>query len=410
MRTSVLLAVCFLLLVTSRAFAAPADPRAGKALYQRWCVDCHGTDGRGGRMASLLPVTPPDLTDQEHMQSQSDRQLFERIKYGSTTEQGAAAMPAFAEQLSDTQIWDIVAYLRTLATQAAEPASTIATQQQAAALSPALSVARLRLSIWPEYDDPRVLVMLRGEMTPAKAFPTRIRLPLPKGAELIGAGMISAQNELLLHPHQIVAGETRDTLLLTLPVPRFFLEFYYDPWQAQTTEKRFAYTFSLPYPIAHLEVDIQQPLAATNFVTEPSATVHSTDSRGFTYHQFVYRQLKKGQVLTFPVRNVKPTPTPSLPKARPSSPAPVAAPGVQDYTVFAFGMLAVTVVLFSGGVFLWRRYQRRLPSTRASRGSEPGAARTPARPSRPNFCTNCGRRLQPQYRFCPGCGKALEPL
>ena len=69
-------------------------------------------------------------------------------------------------------------------------------------------MARLRLSIWPEYDDPRVLIMLRGEMTPRQAFPASITLPLPKGAEIIGAGMISEQDELLLHPHQVLPGDS----------------------------------------------------------------------------------------------------------------------------------------------------------------------------------------------------------
>jgi hypothetical protein len=109
-------------------------------------------------------------------------------------------------------------------------------------------MARLRLSIWPEYDDPRVLIMLRGEMTPRQAFPASITLPIPKGPEIIGAGMISEQNELLLHPHQVLPGDTQDSLQLNLPVPRFFVEFYYNPFTTRRPAKRFICIAPRPIP------------------------------------------------------------------------------------------------------------------------------------------------------------------
>src|SRR5262249_5045512 len=163
---------------------------------------------------------------------------------------------AFGNQLAERQIWDTVAYIRTLAAAPSAPSASppSATAAETPTLAANLTMVRLRLSIWPEYDDPRVLIMLRGEMAPHQAFPTQITLPLPKGAEIVGAGMISEQNDLLRHPYDVLPDDTQDSLRLNLPVPRFFLEFYYNPFKASGAEKRFAYTMPMPYPIEILEV------------------------------------------------------------------------------------------------------------------------------------------------------------
>src|SRR5919198_2536210 len=263
----------YVLATVHLAATATGDVQAGKAIYERSCVGCHGPTGQGGRMAAMLAVPPRNLADQAYMGTRSDQQLFDVISQGGAATGLSAAMTAFGSQLSEQQIWDTVAYVRTLAagseTAAQVPSST---PSQASAPAADLIMARLRLSIWPEYDDPRVLIMWRGEMTPRQAFPASITLPIPKGAEIIGAGMVSEQNELLLHPHQVLPGATQDTLQLNLPVPRFFVEFYYNPFTTSGPEKRFTYSAPTTYPIEFFEVDIQQPLKATAFTLDPAPT------------------------------------------------------------------------------------------------------------------------------------------
>lgn len=80
--------------------------RAGMGGFRQRCADCHGTDARG--------VRAPDIT-QVWSSGRTDRGLFETIRNGvSSTE-----MPAFtAPRTSDRQIWQMLAYLRTLATPA----------------------------------------------------------------------------------------------------------------------------------------------------------------------------------------------------------------------------------------------------------------------------------------------------
>lgn len=86
----------------------------GREAYQALCSQCHGTDGRGdGPDAVGYSPEPGDLTRNE-MASRSDGYLFWRIAEGGSFPPFNSLMPAWGSLLSDTEIWELVSYLRDL--------------------------------------------------------------------------------------------------------------------------------------------------------------------------------------------------------------------------------------------------------------------------------------------------------
>jgi mono/diheme cytochrome c family protein len=109
-------AIGLLAALVAIAVEAPAPPPGaglGERVYYRYCVDCHGRDGRGSWRATLFFIRPRDLTDAARMQVASDDYLRVLIKQGGAP-LGKPGMPAFAVTLSDRQIDAVIAYVRGL--------------------------------------------------------------------------------------------------------------------------------------------------------------------------------------------------------------------------------------------------------------------------------------------------------
>ena len=102
-------------LVTS-GFAEQGDPTAGKVTYDKICGTCHGAAGKGdGPAAAVLPTKPRNHTDGTYMNTLKDDYIFKIIKDGGAAVGKAQFMPAWGAQIKDPEIWNMVAYIRTLA-------------------------------------------------------------------------------------------------------------------------------------------------------------------------------------------------------------------------------------------------------------------------------------------------------
>jgi mono/diheme cytochrome c family protein len=81
---------------------------AGKRVYTRMCSRCHGPEGKGDGSAATSAV--PDLTDAQWDYGGSDGEIFSVVHDGVS-----ADMDGYAARLSDTDIWQVVNYLRSVA-------------------------------------------------------------------------------------------------------------------------------------------------------------------------------------------------------------------------------------------------------------------------------------------------------
>lgn len=104
------------LIAAALASAAPvwgADLAAAKQNYDSFCSRCHGESGKGdGPAAATLKTKPRDFAECARMATLTDDTLFKTIKDGGGAVGLSADMPAWKEGFEDSEIKDLVAFVR----------------------------------------------------------------------------------------------------------------------------------------------------------------------------------------------------------------------------------------------------------------------------------------------------------
>ncbi|MFQ5700733.1 MAG: c-type cytochrome [Acidobacteriota bacterium] len=89
--------------------------REGRALFNHYCVTCHGEEGRGdGLNAYNLDPKPRDLTDPAFQRDRTDDDLESIIRSGGALGGLSPGMPPWGRTLNTRQIHNLVDYIRFL--------------------------------------------------------------------------------------------------------------------------------------------------------------------------------------------------------------------------------------------------------------------------------------------------------
>ncbi|MCP4543973.1 MAG: zinc ribbon domain-containing protein [Chloroflexi bacterium] len=283
-----------------------------------------------------------------------------------------------------------------------------------------LTIQQLRVQVMPEFDDPRVLLIIQGRLDASDAaFPLPITFRVPRGAQInqmavmdISTGATTSQP----FDAQPDPSDPRWSLVTyTVDNAHFFYEYYYDPIEGET-DKQFTYAFSSLQPINDFSVEIQQPLAATDFTLDPPPTILRFDEAfGFTYHRFNMDALAANDELMITVNYTKAASEPSLSREQvmgmQGNDVPSEMPAVMGVShatsssvpEWAFVLLGVTILVIGGG-FVWNRTQ---PGNTPIKAMAPRVSINPTvskAESLLGFCTQCGATLKSGAHFCHICG------
>lgn len=91
------------------------DVSEGEALYGMYCTQCHGTQADGNGINALhMSVHPRSHIDRQEMSARSDADLYKVIDEGGKSINKSILMPAWGDNLEDSQIESLVLYLRVL--------------------------------------------------------------------------------------------------------------------------------------------------------------------------------------------------------------------------------------------------------------------------------------------------------
>jgi cytochrome c oxidase cbb3-type subunit 3 len=111
-----------LILAVAPVPADAADAAAGAKINAKHCAKCHGETGKGDGVMlqkfKTIGVVVPDpvaWNDGAGMSEWTDEQLVKIIKQGGNAVGKSKIMPPWGNRLSDAEIADLVAHIRSLA-------------------------------------------------------------------------------------------------------------------------------------------------------------------------------------------------------------------------------------------------------------------------------------------------------
>jgi hypothetical protein len=239
------------------------------------------------------------------------------------------------------------------------------------------------LWLYPEYDDPRLLVMLEGKVA-ANEVPTQISFLVTNTAEMYSAGSKDAQGKYSGGPPDRIASQIAgwDQISYQLKTDTFRVE-YYDNIITGTADKKIAYDFRWLYPMTDLTVIVQQPLKTSNFTVIPAGTPGTEGQFSVNTYNFSNPDINKP--LHFDISYSKTNHNLTL------------------TLIVITALVSVAVVVF----FIINRLKKKKPAKKVVE-TRPRIPNKTAAPSNDKFCDQCGRPIDKRFKFCPHCGNDLD--
>lgn len=233
-----------------------------------------------------------------------------------------------------------------------------------------LTIGRMRVAIWPEYDNPGTLVTYDGRFTDPTAFPAKSRFLVPKDITISDACSLSPTGQHFCQLFEISEKDGWDEIELWLPFPNFYLSFHLphgDPQSdnpqsddLQPVERILNYPIKSNHTIETMEVDIQQPLRSDNFSIVPDNGQQSV-KQGFNHFSYTLNNLVQGAEPRFEVRYQKQDRKPSIdikyatmtgPKVWGSPYEDQKKASTLITIMFGSGVVSLCAII---GFFLWKR-------------------------------------------------------
>ena len=277
------------------------------------------------------------------------------------------------------------------------PAPAAAAPPAGGAAANDVRLESMQVEIWPEYDRPAALVILRGELAASVGLPAAVslRIPASSGGPAAVAYATAKKGGLLNLKYERSDAADFITLRFTAPARFFHVEFY-DRFAIGTSERTYRYLWPGDLSVNWLDVVVQEPAGASNISVQPELGDKSTGSDGLLYRAAQLGPFEKGKSLSIEVHYRKADPRTSAEILNLNAPAPVAqasTPAMQKknyWSLLVLGAAALLVAVSGAAYFFWLR-------PRPTAGSADGG----------RFCTKCGNAVAAGDRFCAKCGATL---
>ena len=174
-----------------------------------------------------------------------------------------------------------------------------------------LEIGRMRVAIWPEYDDQGILVIYDGRFVDQGSFPAKTVFFLPEGAVISDACSLSPRGQHFCQLFKQEREGDSERVDLKLPYPNFYLSFHLPPRWQKGGERKWTHAIRVSHAVKTLEIDLQAPLRTEAFSVTPEAD-EVEETKGFTHHRYTFTARTPGERIPLEISYKKGDDRPSV--------------------------------------------------------------------------------------------------
>jgi hypothetical protein len=268
-----------------------------------------------------------------------------------------------------------------------------------------ITLKTLAVQLWPEFDQPAMLVIYDFTLAEGTSLPININLRIPVDATLIAVAYAPAGNLLNVPYQEPVEENGWQVVTVTMDTDAIYHIEYYAPLAQVDSQREYLYLWPGDYAVGSLNVSVKVPVDTTEYTTDPQMRVTTPTDGGQTTLEWGTSNLEAGEQLPIKLTYARTSDRLSV------SDQPLET-GVVDentagrislsnYLPYILGGLGILLIVV-GGLYFWQSSKgKRGPRQRhQARDEESGGEDV--------YCHQCGKRAQPADRFCRTCGTRLR--
>ncbi len=287
------------------------------------------------------------------------------------------------------------------------------------AQNPASTLETLQVELWPDFDQPSVLVLLTGTLPTGTDLPATVTIPLPPEATINAAARIDGLGDFYsIDYDDSIPGQ----VTMVVPDSTFRLE-YYAPYSADGNQRSFSYDWQFDFDVEEISASVQQPSRASAISVSPEPTSVNSGQYDLTYHILPTRAVPAGTTYRIEAdyELVRPELSATVIDVQQSNTVSSLEPETSTSIIPDDGfnwllVLAVAGIGLAGAAAVWfvvsnNRNRRRVVKPRPARRSKKGQARPSASSKTAGvakFCHECGEPAGAGDKFCRNCGTVLK--
>jgi hypothetical protein len=270
-----------------------------------------------------------------------------------------------------------------------------------------LTLINVSVQLWPEYDQPSMLVITDFEVPVTTTLPVDLTFRIPKDAHLIAVASYTADGSLA---NAVFEGPKDDgewqvfTITLDSTAARFE---YYQPITFNGKQRIFSYLWDGEYAVDVFDIQVLEPADTTSLTTTPKlASIEQKD--GLKYFHGDPVKLANGEQFALNLEYQKSSDAliTSAPGVQPAAPVDENTPGrvsLNNTLPYLIGGLGV-IMIVGGLVYYLRSGNAGLKKSRRRQHANANAEESES----DVYCAQCGTRAHNGDRFCRTCGARLR--